>query len=107
MVIAKTERQGKIAIWFFCFCESPGGSEILFCMFCLGENVMNQEPRTKAKKHEHHRGTSTPADIVGACPLLLKMVFSTSVSRTIIYYFCNHPLITPRLFFYSEGQTFS
>lgn len=81
--------------YVFTFCESPGGSEILVRMVCLGENVRNQEPRTKARKHEHHRGASTLVDIVTAYPLLLRIL--TSVSRTISYYFCNHPLITPRL----------
>lgn len=79
---------------FYCFLlvsESPGGSEILEYTIYRGKKVMNQEPWTKARKHEHHRGAFTLAALgVAYHP-------STAQHSYVCVQECNHPLTTPRL----------
>lgn len=83
----------------FCYCfffllvsESPGGSEILVYTIYLGEKVMNQEPWTEARKHEHHRGAFTLAALGGAYHP------STAQHSYVCFQDSNHPLTMPRLF---------
>lgn len=78
------DREAEKDCHVFSFCESPGGSETLVCMVCLGENAMNQEPWTKARKREHPRGVSELADTVGAHKFLRPYPGRSFISFAII-----------------------